>query len=371
MNSKLGIYIHIPFCLSKCAYCDFYSLGYNTQVAEDYTNRLLSEIVRWGAKLKRPADTLYFGGGTPSLLPPHLIERIINVCKEKFGLEGAEITVENNPADNLKDWLGSVAQAGVNRISVGLQSSVDSELALLGRRHKAADVIKAVEDIKWSGINNFSLDLMLGIPNQTEKSLDKSIDFALSLEPNHISTYLLSLEKGTPLYNNRNSLQIPSQDLSADFYLQTCRRLEEKGYERYEISNFAKDGKISKHNTKYWILTDYLGLGPGAHSLIDGKRFYYDKNLKEYIKEPKEVFEGCVGGIEETLMLALRLSRGVDFNALIKENPNINFEEVIKKAQLFEKIGLLQKNGESFSLTDRGAVVSNSVITELLLALEC
>lgn len=370
MNSKLGIYIHIPFCLSKCAYCDFYSLGYKSQVAEDYTNRLLSEIDRWGAKLRCPADTLYFGGGTPSLLPAESIKKIICRCKESFGLDKAEITVEINPADNLEEWLCSVAAAGVNRVSVGVQSGIDDELVLLGRRHTRADVLKTVENIKAAGIENYSVDLMIGIPEQTQKSLDKSIDFALSLEPNHISTYLLSLEKGTRLYNNRNNLQIPSQDQSAELYLQTCHRLEENGYERYEISNFSKNGKISKHNTKYWLLTDYLGLGPGAHSLIEGKRFYYDRNLEDYIKAPKEVFEGDAGGIEETLMLALRLSVGVNFNSLIKENPNINFEKAIKKAQLFEKIGLLQKKDERFSLTDRGAVVSNSVITELLLALE-
>lgn len=369
MDKKLGIYIHIPFCVSKCAYCDFYSLKLERENADRYVSRILTEIDRWGAELRRPADTLYFGGGTPSLLKAEHISAIIDKCKSNFLLENAEITVEVNPAENLKDWFKAVSAAGVNRISLGMQSGIDSELKSLSRRHNCDDIFRSVSDLKNSGIKNFSLDLMLGIPGQTMKSLEKSVELACALEPCHISTYLLTLEENTPLYKKRNSLDIPSPDRSAELYLKACSLLAEKGFERYEISNFAKGNMYSRHNMKYWRLTDYLGLGPGAHSSLSGKRFYYERNLEQYINSPKEVYDGTAGDLDEMIMLSLRTKEGLSFFELKKAYPEISFDKMIKKSDLYTRGGLICRENDKIFLTDRGAVVSNTVIAELLACL--
>lgn len=369
MTSDIGLYVHIPFCVSKCAYCDFYSLTYNESKAAEYTKKILCEIRRWGTELRRSADTLYFGGGTPSLLKPEYIKSIIDECKKYFLLEDAEITLEINPAENLKDFLKEVAFAGVNRISVGMQSANDGELSLLSRRHRFADTIRTVSDIKSAGVDNFSLDIMLGIPGQTKASLKSSLEAALSLCPMHISTYLLTLEKGTPLFENRNNFSIPDDDEAGELYLYTCDFLRKNGFERYEISNFAKNNKYSKHNLKYWNCEEYLGLGAAAHSFIDGKRFYYERSLNDYLKNPTCIPNGNGGDFEEYLMLKMRLATGLDINEYKRLYPEINTEKLIKKIRLFQKAGLLQNIDERISLTDKGAVVSNSVISNMLLSI--
>ncbi len=367
-----GIYIHIPFCVSKCAYCDFYSLPTFSNM-ERYGEKILSEISRWGSELSCPADTLYFGGGTPSLMEGDIIAKIIGAAKKSFVLKDAEITLEANPAENLGTFFKKVASAGVNRISLGLQSAVDSELKVLGRRHTKGDLAKAVADAKNAGIDNISMDIMLGVPNQTEASLKATLDFAIGLEPTHISAYMLSLEKGTPLYNNRDSLNIPSADQTADLYLGAVDRLKSAGFDRYEISNFAREGKVSRHNLKYWQGEDYLGLGPSAHSLIKGKRFYYGRDLSAYLENPTELFEDTGGSLEEKFMLSLRLSSGISLTELKGTFPDelteSKLEKIIKKATLLSSGGLVNFSGDRISLTDRGAVVSNSIITELLLCI--
>ncbi len=367
-----GIYIHIPFCVSKCAYCDFYSLP-NMSLMEEYGKKILSEINRWGSELSCPADTLYFGGGTPSLMDAGIIADIINKCREAFSLKDAEITLEANPKENLEEYFKILAAAGLNRISLGLQSANENELKALGRRHSPEDVIKAVSGAKNAGIDNISLDIMLGIPNQTEASLDATLDFALNLEPAHISAYMLSLEEGTPLYKNRDSLDIPSEDMTADLYLATADKLRANGFDRYEISNFARDDKISRHNSKYWTGEDYLGFGPSAHSLIKGKRFYYDRSLEAYLKKPTEIYCDEGGGLEEKIMLGLRLSLGLSLNKLKLDFGNEltedSLREIVKKARLLKNAGLVSFDGDVISLTDKGAVISNSIITEFLLCL--
>ena len=367
MNSSLGLYIHIPFCIRKCAYCDFYSMPLESTLAERYVNKILNELNRWGGILGcPPADTLYFGGGTPSLLETDKIKAIIDKSKELFSLKNAEITMEVNPAEDLKEYLFKVVKAGVNRLSIGLQTANENELKMLSRRHTARDVITCVEDARSAGINNISLDIMLGIPGQTKESLKKTVDFILEREPEHISAYLLSLEKGTPLYKNKDSLNIPNDDEAGELYLFTCELLKKAGYERYEISNFAKDNKISKHNNKYWTGDDYLGLGPAAHSFINGKRFYYNRDINAYLVDPKEIPDGEGGTAEERLMLRLRLSRGLSLKEFANEFPTVLTQNKInylaKKAELFAKGGLVTFNGDVISLTDEGALVSNSVI---------
>ncbi len=370
MNSNLGLYIHIPFCVCKCAYCDFYSLPLNGYVANSYINKIISELNRWGGILGcPPADTLYFGGGTPSLVKSEQIKTVIEKAKELFLLKDAEITMEVNPAENLKEYLCEVAAAGVNRLSIGLQSANDDELKILSRRHTVSDVIKCVKDARNAGIKNISLDIMLGIPNQTKESLKRTIDLCLECNPEHISAYLLSLEKGTPLYNKSSELNIPSDDEAVELYLYAAKLLKNAGYERYEISNFAKSGKTSRHNTKYWQGVDYLGLGPAAHSCLKGKRFYYDRDINAYLQNPKEIFDGVGGTAEERLMLSLRLTSGLSLKAFEKEFPDILNQNIInrlaKKAELFAKNGLVSFDGDIISLTDEGALVSNSIIADL------
>ncbi len=366
MNKPIGIYIHVPFCLSKCGYCDFYSLPYSEELAEKYVNRIVSEINRWGDKLCRPADTLYFGGGTPSLLSVDMIERIIFAARQKFSLEVAEITVEVNPAEDLKKWLIGVRNAGVNRVSVGFQSANEGELNALFRRHTLHDAVRTVDDIKAAGIDNFSLDIMLGIPHQTKESLRHSLSVMADLSPSHISAYMLSVEKGTYFYKNREKLNIPNDEEVEKFYLETVKLLEEKGYLKYEISNFARDGKISKHNTKYWKGEDYLGLGPAAHSSLFGKRFYYDRSLLDYIQNPKEIPDGDAGGFEEWFMLKIRLTEGFSFEEITEKFGDVNFSFAKNKADLFVKGGLMKNIDGRYSLTDKGALVSNLIIGELL-----
>ena len=367
MNLGLGLYIHIPFCVRKCAYCDFYSMPLEGALAEAYVNKILSELNRWGGILGcPPADTLYFGGGTPSLLETRQIKAIIDKSKELFSLENAEITMEVNPAENLKEYLVEVAKAGVNRLSIGLQSANENELKLLSRRHTAQDVVSCVGDARSAGIKNISLDIMLGIPGQTKESLKKTLDFVLNRKPEHISAYLLSLEKGTELYKNKNSLNIPNDDEAGELYLYTSEFLKSAGYERYEISNFAKNGKISKHNTKYWLGDNYLGLGPAAHSFINGKRFYYNRDINDYLSGPNEVPDGEGGTAEEMLMLRLRLNSGLslknfadEFSCHLDQN---KIDRFAKKAEFFAKNGLVVFSDDVITLTDKGAIVSNSII---------
>lgn len=367
MKSELGLYIHIPFCVRKCAYCDFYSMPLNRTLAERYVNKILNELNRWGGILGcPPADTLYFGGGTPSLLEHRQIKAIIDKSKEIFSLKNAEITMEVNPAEKLKEYLYNVAEAGVNRLSIGIQSANENELKILSRRHTVNDVIICVEDARAAGIKNLSLDIMLGIPGQTKESLKKTVDFVLEREPQHISAYLLSLEKGTELYKNKHLLNIPNDDEAGEVYLYVCELLKSAGYERYEISNFAKDGKISKHNTKYWQGDDYLGLGPAAHSFINGKRFYYNRDINDYLSNPTEINDGEGGNAEERLMLRLRLNSGLSLKDFANEFPDILTDDKInclaKKAEFFAKGGLVSFNGEVITLTDEGALVSNAII---------
>lgn len=371
MGEKLGIYIHIPFCVRKCAYCDFYSMSMSDGLASAYTSKIIGELNRWGGILKcPPADTLYFGGGTPSLLKSEQISAIIEKATEVFSLKDAEITMEVNPVQNLSDYFKEIKKAGVNRLSIGLQSAVEGELEILSRRHTPSDVIKCVADAKNAGINNISLDIMLGIPSQTEKSLKYTVDFATKLNPTHISAYLLTLEEGTPLYKNRANFNIPNEDEAGELYLSACRLLSDAGYERYEISNFARENNISRHNTKYWKGVDYLGLGPAAHSLIKGNRFYYERDLEGYLNNPKEISDGNGGTIDEKVMLNLRLKSGLNTQSLLSEFPNdIDQNKItglIKKAELFSKNGLVHFNEGIISLTDRGALVSNGIIAEFL-----
>ncbi len=361
MTNPLGLYIHIPFCEKKCNYCDFYSAFYNKDTLSVYLDALKGEIKKWGGKLHRPIDTIYIGGGTPSLLGEEIIP-LTNCIKESFNvLENAEFTVEVNPSSS-DNFLKYAKSAGVNRLSVGVQSGCDAKLKILGRTHttqEAAITVKAARDF---GFDNISLDLMIALPDSSTQTLKKDIDFILSLNPEHISSYILKIEQNTAFYKKYDTLNLPDDDASAEQYLYMCDSLAKNGYNHYEISNFAVGDKFSRHNMKYWVGDDYLGIGPAAHSCVKGKRFYYPRDLQGFIKNPQTISDGDSGTKEEKLMLGLRLSQGIDLTQIYGEIP----ESIKGKIHLLQKAGYIKANLPRISLTDSGMLISNSIITELL-----
>lgn len=339
-----GLYFHIPFCFSKCPYCDFYSVKYDESLALQYVDRLIEEI----KKYKGSFDTIYFGGGTPSIINSSLIGKIIEASKNQFDIsKDVEITVECNPSKNLEKDFEDYAKFGVNRISLGMQSAKNEERFALGRRAGETEVAKAVNDAKKAGLTNISLDVMLGTPKQTLDSLDYTFDFINKMNVTHISAYMLKIEEGTKFYEMQNKLFLPDEDTVCDMYLKTVKSLSDLGFNQYEISNFSKIGFESKHNLKYWTLDDYLGIGKSAHSLWQGKRFYYDKDFNK-------IDDGIGGTEEEKIMLGLRLNKGIDKNLIKKD---------YKK---FVNMNLLKETDTKIALTTQGMLVSNLIISELM-----
>lgn len=361
LTNGIGLYIHIPFCESKCSYCNFYSFKCGEQEKDAYLKRLISEIEKWGAEISRPIFSVYIGGGTPTTLGGERLSRILSAVNRCFDvLPDAEITVEGNPADDYGNIAPLIAKAGCNRVSLGVQSAIKNELSVLGRRHKNDDVLSAVATLRSNGITNISVDLMLGLPESNKESLKNSIDFVLSLDVPHISAYILKLESGTPLH--KTAPPLPNDDEVSEQYLMLCQMLKQNGYEHYEISNFAKKDMHSRHNSAYWECKEYLGLGPAAHSFLSGKRFYYPADLKEYIKSPTPVPDGEGGGKYEYIMLGLRLKKGISA-AEFKDKTGSDLPEgIMKKAIQLKNSGICDINGDRISLSDEGMLVSNAVI---------
>lgn len=339
-----GLYFHIPFCRSKCPYCDFYSVKYDKSQSEKYVDRLIDEIKKYNGSF----DTIYFGGGTPSILEPELIGKIISASKSQFDIEkNVEITVECNPSKNLERDFEKYAEYGVNRISLGMQSARNEERFALGRVAGKSEVAKAIGDAKKSGITNISLDVMLGTPKQTLNTLDETFEFIDKMNVTHISAYMLKIEEGTKFFELKDRLELADEDIVAQMYLKTVDSLKSLGFNQYEISNFSKIGYESRHNLKYWELNEYLGIGATAHSLWGGKRFFYDKNFS--------IIDDGIGGTEEErIMLGLRLNKGID-KSLIK-----------KDFSQFIKMGLIEDLGKKIALTPDGMLVSNTIINELI-----
>ncbi len=371
LTNDLGLYLHIPFCQKKCRYCDFYSAFSSSELIDEYTNALIKSIKQWGGALKnRPIDTIYLGGGTPSLLE-HRLEAVIKSVKENFCVaNNAEITLELNPSANIERLLSHAKKAGINRLSIGAQSGIDTELLTLGRTHTALDTENCVKKARELGFSNISLDLMIGLPDSNLETLKKSLDFIVKSEPEHISAYILKIEENTPFYKQKDALNLPSDEEIAEQYLFMCEYLEKCGYNHYEISNFSKEACESRHNLKYWQGAHYLGIGPAAHSALSGERFYYPRDLKGFINGNAPINDGKSGGIEEYIMLSLRLSSGIEFQkykTLFKEDFP---QKAIDKAKTLEKHNLLKVTDENIHLTNRGMLLSNSIITEILEALE-
>ena len=367
-----GVYIHIPFCKSKCPYCDFYSYRCKGEEASAYVEALLDEIntlkrVKGFVKEPFKADTLYLGGGTPSVLNGGELYEIITAARRRFSIDDeAEITVECNPNSNIEEILPHFIKAGVNRISLGMQSAVDKERRTLGRQSNKARIKEVVALLNASGITNVSLDVMLGIPYQTKESLAETLDFVIESGVPHVSAYMLKIEEGTHFHKNYNKYDFPDEEATIELYNQCADTLEGAGFTHYEISNFAKDGFQSRHNTKYWELEDYLGIGPGAHSYVDGKRFYFESDTQGFINGEKAVFDDLGGDAEEYIMLKLRLKNGLRLSEVEAIYGSDATKALKQKAPLLREQGLVSYDGEHLSLTRKGYLLSNSVICELI-----
>ena len=365
MNGEnLGIYIHVPFCRSKCPYCDFYSLTDDNYI-ENYVGAVCRELKSWGKIVDKTVDTVYFGGGTPSILSTDYIVKILLAVKDNFRVHSPEITLEINPADYRLQDFEKLHFHGVNRVSVGAQSVRDSQLKILGRRHKADDIEKSIDLLKSCGIGNISMDIILGAPEQKNDDIRDFINFCIDSEIPHISAYILKIEPGTPYYFNKSGLKFWTDDGLADFYGYACELLRGAGYSHYEISNFAKVGFESRHNLKYWNIDDYLGIGPAAHSFLNGKRFYYPKDLKKFICEAETEQEES-NLEQEFIMLGLRTQDGItDEKCRAKLGYDIP-QCYYDSAKKFEKYGLVECSPIGIKINESGFLVSNAIISEII-----
>lgn len=350
----LGLYVHVPFCLSKCPYCDFYSVTFDEKLADNYCDAVLRNIP---SKL---FDTIYFGGGTPTLLGKRLGD-ILNKINRTMN---CEITVEANPNTVDEELLFYLRRCGVNRISFGVQSFCDDELKSLGRIHGSEQAVNAILMANKCGFNNISADLMLAVPNQTLESLKLSIDVLTGLPINHISAYILKIENDTPFY--KSGIELADDEIVREFYLYTVNYLREKGFIQYEISNFAKKERKCLHNLKYWYCKQYLGVGPAAHSFYDNKRFAVTNDINKFISDQlQEIYytDEDAGNIEELLLLRLRLNEGISFDEC--KTLGIKIDDLLKKCSNIpqEYIEITKNN---INLTPEGFLLSNQIISKLL-----
>ena len=362
--NMFGLYIHIPYCRSKCRYCDFYSTPCPDGVPEAYIDALCREMDRFspcGSTPLRP-DTLYFGGGTPSLLTPAQAARLIRAAGP---VPDAEITLEANPETVTPERLAAFRRAGVNRLSLGIQTARDDSLARLGRRHTAAQSRRALGMAVQAGFTDISGDLMLALPAYTMAELDETIALLAESGCTHISGYLLKIEPNT-VFGKRPPEALPDDDAAADFYLAAVEKLAALGYAQYEISNFARPGFESRHNRIYWDCGDYLGLGPAAHSCMGGKRFATPAGTAAFLAAPAVYDPQGECTAEDYIMLQLRLSRGLSLSAL-RARYGVSFSsEKLRFLQTLAEHGLAVFDGSVLRLTPRGMLVQNSILCELV-----
>ncbi len=377
----LGIYIHVPFCRSKCEYCDFYSIpNRSDQVLDDYITAICAHIKEAGALAPAyKVDTVYFGGGTPSFFGADGMAAILTAIRRSFDVTNdAEITFEANPDSVSDKLLRRLRGEGFNRVSLGIQSDDDEMLKTLGRPHTFAQAVTAVQRIRKAGYKNLSLDLMYGLPGQTLESWEETLRHVLQLQPEHMSCYGLKLEPGTPLCQFQDHYQFPDDDTQADMYLSAVEILRLKGYRQYEISNFARKGNVSRHNLKYWMGGEYLGFGPDASSDFSGKRFKIIRNLDGYVKgirqglqvleEVQEVPHRERAG--EYVMTRLRTVAGISRDEYEKQYllPFSPLEEYLERCR-DHRLAVLTPE-DRWHLTPEGFLVSNSIISDLLLIQE-
>ena len=378
MKKDLGLYIHIPFCVKKCEYCDFLSWNAEEEERQQYVAALLSEIesYREFAKGYR-VSTIFIGGGTPSVLLPKQMEDILQKIYEIFELERRpEITVEVNPGTVDEEKLQCYKENGVNRLSMGLQSVKDEKLRLLGRIHTYQEFVESYELARKAGVDNISIDLISSVPGQTLQEWKEELETAAAQNPEHISVYQLIIEEGTPFYEKyaEHPELLPDEETSREIYLWTGKFLKEAGYEQYEISNYAKPGKESRHNLKYWERGDYLGLGLGAASMVRNIRMSNTKDMRTYLErcdKPKTMREDVQfleepRQMEEFMFLGLRKTRGVskkEFKRIFGREMDMVYEKALHKCL---ENGMLLEHKDRIFLSEEGTLLSNMVLSEFL-----
>ena len=376
MAKRLGVYIHIPFCASKCGYCDFYSLSGCDHMMPDYQDALIDHIEESAQSLKSyEVDSVYFGGGTPSFYGADRIVEIFNTLKLNGNVRlDSEVTVECNPDSTSLNALKLLREEGVNRLSLGVQSANNDLLKLIGRRHNFQQVKRSMQDARDAGFENISLDLIYGLPSQSKSDWAETLARIIELHPEHISCYGLKLEEGTPMYERyKGSPILPDDDEQTDMYFYAADVLERYGYKQYEISNFAAKGFESKHNLKYWNLDDYMGFGPGAHSCVGNLRYSFVKDLKQYIS-------GVARGVSiideyrqidpmeravEYIMLGMRTSNGISEHDY-RTRCQCDWRPIHKVLLAFAEKGWAEKTGDRWHFTVPGYLISNTLIGILL-----
>lgn len=377
-DKTLGLYIHIPFCISKCPYCDFYS-GTDDSLMGRYTDALVLHMEDYAESASSyDVDTVYFGGGTPTSMPVACLLDVTDGIYDNFTLrEDTEFTVEANPATVTYSGLKKLRRAGVNRLSIGLQSADDGELKALGRVHTFDDFRESYDFARKAGFRNINVDLMYGIPGQTEDSLAETLAKVAALDPEHISLYGLRIEDGTPFAKKRDTLDLPGEDAECAMYFSAIDFLAENGWAQYEISNFAKPGKQCLHNLRYWNCEEYIGFGPGAHSYFGGRRFAYRRDTEAYIRNLE--YQGSVPDIlsedyalkpserlGEYVMLRLRLTDGVDSDAFAAKF-GVSFEKMFGKyLPMYIENGFMENIGRKYRFTPKGMFVSNYILSAML-----
>ena len=371
---KGGLYFHIPFCIKKCAYCDFCSFPYfDEETKERYVAALLTEMEGRAEKARETVfDTLFFGGGTPTLLSEGQLFRILDAAHRLFSIEAeAEVTAEANPATADAEKLKAMRKMGINRLSIGVQSFSDSELLTLGRVHTASEAVSFYGQAEKAGFDNINLDLMYGIPFQTAESWQKTLAEALRLAPVHLSAYSLILEEGTPLSQQKKHLSFPSEEEEEAAHQYLVATLRENGYDHYEVSNYAREGRASRHNLHYWHSDPYLGFGVSAYSFFEGERFGNGRDFSSYLSCPlgqtadREVLTRETLSYE-WLMLRFRLAEGIHLDAY-RAAFGVSLEE--QYAPLIEKytaMGLMRRTPTHLALTERGMRLSNAILVDFL-----
>ena len=374
---KLGLYIHIPFCQKKCNYCDFLSAPANKQVQIAYMDILQKEIKEKSIEYKEYCvDTVFIGGGTPTCVPYETIVHTMNTVKASFFLtDDCEITMECNPGTVTKEALENYRTAGINRLSIGLQSTDNAILKELGRIHTFEQFLETFKWAREAGFANINVDLMSGLPNQTLEQYEESLLEVLKLDVEHISSYSLIVEEGTPFYKlyEEDKLSLPDEETERNMYYLTKEKLLAAGLLRYEISNYAKEGYECKHNVRYWVRADYLGIGLGASSMVDNVRFKNTEWLDEYLTDNKymektdEQILSTTECMEEFMFLGLRMTTGVS-KERFKETFGSSMEEIYGSVVIkLKEQGLLEEEGDFIRLTEYGLDVSNRVWVEFLL----
>ena len=371
-KKTLGLYLHIPFCVQKCLYCDFCSFAGSLGKVSDYIHRLCFDIGEYGEKCgDYEVDTVYFGGGTPTLLPIKELDKIFDAVSHNFKIkDNAEISAECNPATADLDYFKSMRSIGINRLSIGLQSTHDNELRALGRIHTYSDFLDTYKNARSAGFDNISADLMYGIPEQTYESFSDTLKALVSISPEHISSYGLKIEDGTPFGKIKNKLVLPDEDTEYDMYRLLSHYLLGNGYAKYEISNFSQKGRESRHNVKYWRGDDYIGIGVAAHSYFEGVRFSNSRDFEAYINNAditdskREITPN--ERQTEFVMLGMRLSCGVNKSEFFARFGVSFFECYGERIKKYIDNGYVVDNGDNIFFTDKGFFVSNYILSDIL-----